>query len=426
MKNQLKRLAALVLTLCLAFSLAACGGTGSGSESGNASAAPGYTVRVVDGAGNPYTEGVIVRFMQGGTQVAMEVIGADGTVTKDLEKDDYTVELMFTDSGAAFYYDTTDLTLSADKKTLEIVLAMSQAGEAEHLNVPVAGTGERADVEAYQVSVGSTYVKLTSGARSYFLFTPAEGGTYQVSVNDAEVTVGYYGSPFFVQELNNGTEQEDGSITIDVRPDMIGTGNTGTSVLVLGVDAGEGVDAGTLNVVRIGDHKHTVSDEPWNYYQTTMELAPYVTPDGADVKEFDLTAESYDLVKDDAGYYHLNAADGPLVVVMLGEDPDYVDCFKTILDYTGVVKYFYDESGEFIKKESYQECLFDYFEVMDEDTGHYPLTDDLMYIIQQAGDHLGWYDPDNPVYIFKDQNGDPVPGINEEVSWLFMCRYIEN
>ena len=85
---------------------------------------------------------------------------------------------------------------------------------------------------------------------------------------------------------------------------------------------------------------------------------------------------------------------------------------------------YYDENGKFIRKESYNECLLEYIAVMDEKAGVYPLTDDLKYIIQQRGDHYGWFDADGGQYLFKDQNGEKIPGINKEISWLFPCRYI--
>ena len=422
-----KRLVATLLTLVMALSLCACGGAGSNSGASSAPAAPGYTVSVVDGLGNPYTEGVIVRFMQGTTQVSMEVIGADGTVTKDLEKGDYTVELMFTDAEAVYYYDTTDLTLSADKTQLEIVLTKALSGEPQQLHVNDPATGESGTHDAYAVEAGSTFVSLKGGQRNYFLFTPTEGGTYQFSLTGNEGTVGYYGAPHFVQSMNAGTEQEGGSVTVSVRPDMIGGAeSSGTSVLVIGVDVAEGVESATLNIIRIGDHEWSPADEPWTIYTSVCEKAPYVAPAGVKLNEFDLTADSVNLVLGEDGYYHLDSADGPLVVVMLGENPGYVDCFKTILDHTGVVKYFFDEDNNFIKKERYSDCLVEYLEVMDQETGLYPLNDDLMYIIQQAGDQLGWYEEGGSTYIFKDANGNIVPGINAEISWLFMCRTIDN
>ena len=50
----------------------------------------------------------------------------------------------------------------------------------------------------------------------------------------------------------------------------------------------------------------------------------------------------------------------------------------------------------------------------------------MKYIIQMSGDHNGWYDASGSTYLFLDQNGVQVPGINPEISWLFMCCYISN
>ena len=49
-----------------------------------------------------------------------------------------------------------------------------------------------------------------------------------------------------------------------------------------------------------------------------------------------------------------------------------------------------------------------------------------MYIIKQQGIQSGWFDPaeDNVRYLFVDQDGNRVSGINEDISWLFMCRYL--
>jgi hypothetical protein len=68
--------------------------------------------------------------------------------------------------------------------------------------------------------------------------------------------------------------------------------------------------------------------------------------------------------------------------------------------------------------------LVQYIACVDAESGTYPLTEDLVYIIKAAGDHNGWWSTDEN-YIFKDSNGNPVIGINEEISWLFMCCYIE-
>ena len=84
---------------------------------------------------------------------------------------------------------------------------------------------------------------------------------------------------------------------------------------------------------------------------------------------------------------------------------------------------FYDEDGNFVKKESYSELLLEYIELADTETGVYPLTEDLKYIIQQRGEYVGWWDAESPNFIFKDATGLPVEGLNTEIAWLFMCCY---
>lgn len=421
--NNTKRIHGLLLAmlLCVAMLLGACSEQASGESSDLGANEANYQVTVADVLGNPYTEGVIVRFMRNGEQAAMQVVDANGVASKVMEKGDYTVELMFTSDEGSYYYDQTDLTLSASKTELTIELAYTPAPEAVSL------FAQEQDQTAYRVSTGCTHVSLTAGKRNYFLFTPDEAGTYEISAVGEVESIGYYGSPFFVQE-QSAAEVVDNAFSVSVNAGMIGTDNTGTTVLVIGIDAGE-AESCVLAIERTGDPAWSVADEPWTVYQTTAELAPYTQPAGANVLEFDLTAstDTYNLVYSETdGFYHLDSEDGPLVLVRLGKDVKYLDCFKTILEHSGVSKYFYDEDGNFLRKESYNECLMEYFEYMDEDNGVYPLTEDLKYIIQMRGEQSGWWDKDGYNYLFVDDNGNQVPGINPEIAWLFMCCYISN
>lgn len=425
------KLLLLVLTmLCGIVLFSACGGENEAEiPEATQSQAPGYQVTVTDYFGNPVS-GAIVRFMQNGQQASMQVVDDNGVAAKELEKGEYTVELQFTDENAAYYYDQTDLTLTAEKTTLEITLYNALSGEPQMLFAHSLLTDGNKEHPAYHVRVGGTHVELTPGERNYFLFVPTEAGTYQYSVQGCDAVIGQYGAPHFVQELST-REAVDNTITESIKASMIGTGDTGTSVIVLGLDAGESDTSAILSIERIGDPEWTVEDEPWQVYQATIQLEEYVLPAGAAFGEFDLTAsaDTYNLVLDSKGYYHLDSADGPLVLVRLGEKSGgskFLDSFETILEHSGVTKYFFEEDGTFIKKESYSECLLEYIEYMDENSGMYPLTEDLKYIIQMRGDHYGWFDASGNTYIFVDQNGVPVPGINEEISWLFMCCYIAN
>jgi len=399
-----------ITVACIALVLAAC--------SEKTPAEMTYKVTVADALGNPYTSGVVVKFMQNGEQKAMQVVNDNGVAEKALPTGDYNVELTFTDSADAYYYDATGVMLTPEKTEATVTLA----------NNPVESVGLFAageEITAYHASIGSTYAQLVDGKRNYFLFTPAQAGTYRFSVTDDTAVIGYYGAPHFVQSMS-AAEVVNNAFTISVSASMIGTNGTGTTVIVVGIDTGDN-DHCLLNIERIGDPEHTLSDEPWTIYKATVDLKPYKLPVGAALSEFDLTASSdaYKLVlnKED-GFYHLGSADGALVLVRLGEDSKYLASFKTILENSGVVKYFFDENEEFVKKESYSECLLEYIGCMDEEKSVYPLTEDLKYIIQQRGDYSGWFDSEQSLYLFKDVNGEPIAGINPEISWLFMCCYI--
>lgn len=399
-------LLALTLVLCTAL-LCACGDTGEAA----------YRVKIVDALGNPYTSGVAVKFMQNGEQAGMQILGENGVAEKTLPKGDYTVELKFTGSDAVYHYDQTDMTLSSDKTELEIVLSYALGEDSQTL---YAQGKENA---AYPIGTGCTYAELTAGERNYFLFIPTKAGTYKFSTVDSDVQIGYYGAPHFVQEYS-AAEVVDSAFTVSVSEGMIGTGDTGTTILVIGVDANADTESCIIAIERTGDPERTISDEPWTEYQTTAVLSPYTLTlgDGQSLTYVDITGktESYNIVLNETdGFYHFGTADGPIVLMNLGKDAPNVSLQKVIqgdgsLGGAPIRKYFYDESGEFVKKEDYTEILVGYFNNMDPDYGVYPLTSDLVYIIQNACS--GWWDSASPDYIFND--------CNPELGWMFALCYV--
>ena len=414
-----KKLISLVLAALLCASmLAACGEQSGGEETDLNSNEAAYRVSVVDALGNAYTEGIIVSFTGSNGETAMQKVDEIGVAEKILAKDTYAVELMFTGDESAYHYDAQGLEVTADSTQLEVVLARCLSGESRTLYA------QGKDCTGYYVETGCTYVTLEAGERNYYLFAPTMEGTYEISVIGDVEGIGYYGAPHFVQAENVG-DLVDNTITVSINEGMIGSGDTGTTVLVIGVDAGA-ADSAVLTVARTGAHQWTIEDEPWIIYETTAKLAAYSLPEGAVLAEFDLTA-SYTLVYNEAdGFYHLDSAEGPLVLVRLAEPSKYLDSFKTILDNTAIRRHFFDENGNFLKKEEYSNCVLEYLAYVDEDYGVYPLTEDLKYIIQQHGEYAGWYDRSSSQYLFVDANWVPLTGINEETSWLFACCYIEN
>lgn len=407
----MKRIFALLLALAIVLSLAACGGSGD-APAANASGEIEYKVAVVDGTGAPYTSGVIVRFMKDGEQAAMQPVDGAGTAVKALPAGDYAVELMFTGNESEYHYDAEGLAVSASAPELTVTLTYTMSAE------PVALMAQGVEKMAYPVADGSTYVTLTPGERNYFLYTPTVAGTFAFSSDAEGAAIGYYGAPHFVQEAS-AAEVVNNSFSQSIRATMIGG-----AVLVIGIDADANTDSCVLTIQRTGDPEWSVEDEPWQVYEPTVDVKPYTLGAGS-IQEFDLTASTgtYNLVLGGDGFYHLDSENGPLVLVRLTQDPKYLPCFKNILDRSGVNRYFFDDNGDFLKKETYDQCLLTYIECADEATGTYPLTEDLKYIIQQRGEYAGWWDL-NGSYLFVDENGVPVNGINAEIAWLFMCCYL--
>lgn len=410
----MKRIFALLLAAVMLLTLAACGGSGE-APAANADGEIEYKVSVVDGTGAPYTSGVIVRFLKDGEQAAMQPVDASGAAVKTLAAGEYAVELMFTGDASEYHYDSEGLSVSAAAPALTITLTYTMSAE------PVALHAQGKEMQAYPVSEGSTYLTLTPGERNYFLYTPTAAGTYAFSSDSEGAAIGYYGAPHFVQELS-AAEVTDNTFSLSIRATMIGEG--GGAVSVIGIDADENTDSCVLTIQRTGDPEWSVEDEPWQVYQPTVELKPFTLGSGS-LREFDLTASSdtYNLVLGSDGFYHLDSENGPLVLVRLTKDPKYLPCFKNILDRSGVNRYFFDDNGEFLKKETYDQCLLAYIECADEESGTYPLTEDLKYIIQQRGEYAGWWDL-NGSYLFVDENQVPVDGINADIAWLFMCCYL--
>ena len=409
----------LIALLTVAMLLAACSSSAGETSDGDSSVPAGeltYTVTVKDAFGDPCTAGVAVQFLQNGERVAMQPCDENGVATKTLTAGDYEVSLAFSGGEEGYYYEKA--TVTAEVTSAEVTLCGRITAEAQVIAVGSS------DIETYPLGIGTTYVELTPGVRNYFLFTPTVAGNFEFSlIGETKATVGYYGSPHYVME-NSVATVTDNVFTVSIKASMIGSGEGGTNVLVLGVDADIETSC-IFGIRRIGDPIKTIEDEPWTVYKAEKAPEAYQLPAGTTLKEFDFTKE-YTLVYNETdGFYHLDSADGPLVLMRLSEDSEYMDSYQTILEHTGVTKYFYDEEGNFDRKETYSECLMEYIACADEAMGVYPLTEDLKYIVQQHGDYQGWWDPESRAYLFVDLDGNPEPGINHDIAWLLMCCYVE-
>ncbi len=415
--KKIKNISALLLACLMIFSAVLLSGC---SDNGNAT----YEVKVVDAQGNACSQGVIVKFLQNGSQIAMQPVNSDGVVSKELVKGDYTVELVFTDDSISGYYDTESAKLSADTTSIEVVLMNGLSGDPVDLYAKSPVSGENKDYKAYYVNAGSTYVSLEANERNYFLFVPKEAGTYKFSVDNNDMKLGYYGAPHFVQSAS-AVEVTDNTFTISVSKSNIGTDGGGTSTYVIGVDGIKEKSNCVLSIIRTGDPEQSISDEPWTEYNTMCEIKPFSLEleEGKTLTYVNIEGKADDckIVKNSTdGCYHLGTEDGPVVYVNLGPNAPYVSLQKVIMGDglaggAPIRKYFFDDEGNFIKKEDYTDILTTYFENMDEDLYVYPLNDDLIYIIKNGCE--GWWTESSPDYIFD--------GCNSEIGWMFACCYVK-
>ena len=411
MKN-FKKILAAALALAMLLALCACGDDKKSDKQNDKadSTTASYEVKVLDGQGNPMTEGVVVKFLKDGQQVAMQKTNDKGIASKELEKGNYTVELMFTDSSLNASYDASAAVLSADKTSLVLTLINEVGSEAHTL---VVGDQE---FNAPYVNVGSTNVSVTASVRNYFVFTPTEAGTYAFSVSNNDVKIGYYGAPHFVQSMS-AVDVIDNVITMSISAGTIG------GSYVIGLDGLSADTKTVLSIIRTGDPEITISDMPWTQYKTTHTPAPYTLDlGGKSLKYIDITSATANVTlayNAEDGFYHYGSENGPVVLMHLGKGAPYVS-LQTVIEGDGlgggapIREYFYDANGEFLKKEDYTDILRTYFENMDSKNGVYPLTKDLEYIIKNGCN--GWWDKESPDFIFTD--------CNPELGWMFALCYV--
>ena len=426
-----KRIPAFMLCLmfiCSMLVLSACGSNEGGT--GNADTLS-YEVTVVDGLGMPYTQKVIVKFMQEGSQVAMATINDQGVATKELPKGDYTVEIATTESGVSCWFDEAQAVLSADKPQTQVTMAYAAGGEATTLTATSLATNASKEYEAYTIGAGSTYVSLTADDRAYVLFVPSESGVYEFSVTDNRAVVGYYGAPHFVQ-AQNLKETVDNTFTFAITEGNISQEQTGTTCLVIGLDAQDGAEGAVLNIQRIDDVPWSIEDEPWNAYQAKREITPYTLPEGVTLRPFDITAPTfvYKLVFNETDRcYHMGSADGSPVFVQLDKEVYGIsmkNMVGEIIYQDGVLmqsgsaplRYMYNNGQDDFFKEDYTDVMRQYVTNRDQAQGVYPLTEDLYYMLNKGMEFLGWCNPESANYRFAD-----VPGVNQELTGMFLYMY---
>ena len=265
----------------------------------------------------------------------------------------------------------------------------------------LADEGEEVVVSEYEVSdtalvLGDNTLTLSETAvTTIYVFAPTETAVYTFTAPEGAV-LGYWGAgSWFLQNPNSTTNTYEWTCT--------GVGQTA----YIGVSGVEGTF--NVNVAKTGDY--TVVEVPIIPYENKAVLEPFTLPTGYQMHDYiDITAETiYTAVLGDDGYYHLDSADGDIILV----DMDYQDIILSdALKSDRPVMYVWetDEDGNQVKYDIGNAVLA-YEEVMDSN-GYYPLTEDLIYFYDDYANGAA-------IYSYHLSGA-----YNAENAWLYCMRTV--
>lgn len=367
-----------------------------------------YTITVVDYDGNPQ-QGVYVQIMKGTSLVTAPQTDSNGTVSVSLISADYTVTL----SGTSLYYEPKLAVLPQGTTDLTIRLAPAISGAPEDYWFG----------SVRYLQLGGNYATIQSNAINYFVFEPTQAGQYRFSVSDPAAVLSYQGgSMFFVQDMTSSTDYNPrtNSFTRNWKESNIG------GIVMIGVT---GADDCIIEVTRLGDAILDETDITAEVYKAkkTPSAFKITAAQGRKLTYVDLSGKTsdYKIVMGSDGYYHLNSATGPLLYMNIGPNAPYHSLYYMAgaggngVAGNGIKATIYDDNGVAVKRLDFSECMLAYGECADPTYGVYPLTEDLVYIVQTAGEYYGWWDSSSSNFWL-----DTVTDLNPELGWMFAVCYI--
>ena len=376
-----------------------------------------------------------VVFLRDGTPIKMATTDENGVVS--METDDPTpisVELAFTDT--QYYYDKAAAVLTPDNRQLTIKL-YNNLNESDFEDIYILNGNP-----AYTLYEGGTHVVLGMGRPNFsaeydnncfYVFTPKTAGTYQITATP-DVELSYWSTPNYINRLYGSHDEGwNNALTMSISGSSVGY-----TTYVIGVKADTAVTETVVTIARIGEPGFSIADQPWTEWESGLthtdkwkrEVGVVAKADGTgytynfQVNYLDIEAAdgTYDLYYDDAnGYYRLYEG-GPVVLVDLGAEDRFVPLFERVNGkdaYGGsaVTRYFFDESGAFLRKENYtgylDKCFTEMLMTKDNPVGFYPLTKDLMYVLQNG--FVDWWNPDSPNFM------EGFGLANKNYAWMFPC-----
>lgn len=359
-----------------------------------------YTITVSDVNGNN-VNGVTVKILQGSNTIFTKKT-ENGKVTTTLMSDDYVVQIDGIAGGLC--YNAGIAKLSVNTTSITIVVAPKASSNVEPLYVG----------DAIILKEETVYVDLPSDEMNYFVFNPQQSGLYQVTLSNTGAVLSYWGAnDNFITDQSSSVDINNNSFLFNVKD-----GNVGINRIIGAVG-----DTGALiSIKRVGDAQTDIGDLVYDIYQPTKEPSKTTINAGKVFTYIDITGTTANnklVYNNQDGYYHIGSENGPIAYVSLGDKTPYIS-YSALISNTGVKVILYDSNGNIEKKEDYTECLMKYVSCMDDTYGVYALDNDLMYILKNHINYIGWTDYLSQSYLFEN-----VEDVNSEISWMFLICYIK-
>lgn len=389
-------------------------------ESGNVTDGTEYTVTVTDYAGTPMT-GITVSIYRYGTLANMAQVNDRGVATVRMKAGTYTVGLTSA-SGAKLKYEELTLTAAEPSGTVRVATSGNVGTHSSTFwgSYYAVGTGSTwADLTD---PVNSTATSSTTCLAEYqgwaYIFVPTQPGVYRVTADEGSV-VAYFGNMEF-PNLNRDTSGSEAYFELNVGQRNVDSGNAYLLIVKSTADK----DSAVFTITRVGDPEPEL---PSVYYENKVAPAAFKLNQTGTITYVDLTG-TVQPERGSDGFYYLN---GKKIYINLGKSAPYITIAEMVgLEYNettgqwtqnsmaaGLKGYIY-ENGEKTAVEQFNDAIKEYIRCCDASNGLYPLTDDLVYMMQNASAYKGWGDPEDPDYLFDKLT------VNEALAWMFACCYI--
>lgn len=246
-----------------------------------------------------------------------------------------------------------------------------------------------------------TYEYETDTAYDYTLFyvAPSEVGKYIITCEEQLIGIASYNDMWVMITPTADTVNTN---VIERECSSVGQG------IIIAVGSGDGLVSITLAQEDLVQKEEV----PWTIYENRVTPEKFTFSGDAAallaVNTADTTVDSAVLGAD--GYYHLNAANGPILYAKV---KDTKMSLATVMEHGGLKNVVQDADNTILSKTDYNAAVGDYIACADSKTSLYPLTIDLIEVFRRVGAYQGWYGSTGFV------------GGELDDAWMFACYYNE-